>query len=204
LRNVVLRDIAMRNIQDAPLFLRLGSRLRAPADAKVEPFAGVTVENLACDGFRMPIAIAGIPGHRIADVTLRNIELVQRSVPTAQEGGGWIPTAAAFPASDAAPPEKAGDYPEAGMFGPLPARFLFARHVETLAIENLRLKSTAPAKALSAASAASEVPLFWFDDIEGARFADIQAPDGATRPICNPASPCRPSVTLSFTHRSAN
>jgi hypothetical protein len=48
------------------------------------------------------------------------------------------------------------------------------------------------------------VPLFWFDDIEGARFADIQAPDGATGPICNPASPCRPSVTLSFTHRSAN
>jgi hypothetical protein len=204
LRNVVLRDIAMRDIQDAPLFLRLGSRLRAPADAKVEPFAGVTVENLACDGFRMPIAIAGIPGHRIADVTLRNIELVQRSVPTAQEGGGWIPTAAAFPASDAAPPEKAGDYPEAGMFGPLPARFLFARHVETLAIENLRLKSTAPAKALSAASAASEVPLFWFDDIEGARFADIHAPDGAAGPICNPASPCRPAVTLSFTHRSAN
>ncbi|HWE76024.1 MAG TPA: glycosyl hydrolase family 28-related protein [Stellaceae bacterium] len=197
LKNVGIRDIAMRNIQDAPLFMRLGSRLRAPAGATVAPFTGVSVENLTCDGFRMPLAIAGIPGHRIADVTLRNIELVQHGAPATAEGGGWIPLAVGFAASEAAPPEKASDYPEAGMFGPLPARFLFARHVETLAIENLRLKTSAAAKPLPAAATASEVPLFWFDDIEGARFADIHAPDGANGPICNAASPCRPSVTLS-------
>lgn len=204
LTHVSLRDIAMRDIQDAPLFLRLGSRLRAPDGAKVEAFAGIAVENLACDGFRMPVTMAGIPGHRIADVTLRNIELVRRGVPTTQEGGGWIPLAAAFAASDAAPPEKAGDYPEAGMFGPLPARFLFARHVENLAIDGLRLKSTAAAKPLAATATTANVPLFWFDDIEGARFAEIHAPDGATGPICNPNSPCRPSVTLSGTHSRVN
>jgi polygalacturonase len=197
LKNVTIRDIAMRDIQDAPLFLRLGSRLRAPDGAKVEPFAGVTVENLTCDGFRMPMAIAGIPGHRIADITLRNIELVQRGAPSVQEGGGWIPLAVGFAKSEAAPPENAGDYPEAGMFGKLPAQFLFARHVETLTIENLRLKTSAAAQALPAASVASEVPLFWFDDIEGARFAEIHAPDGATGPICNTAAPCSPAITLS-------
>ena len=204
LTHVSLRDIAMRNIQDAPLLLRLGSRLRAPEGAKVERFAGVTVENLACDGFRMPVTIAGIPGHRIADVTLRNIELVRRAAPVPQEGGGWIPLAAAFAGSDAVPPEKAGDYPEAGMFGPLPARFLFARHVENLAIDGLRLKSTVPAKALAAATTASNAPLFWFDDIEGVRFADIHAPDGAAGPICNPNAPCHPSVTLSGTKTRVN
>jgi hypothetical protein len=195
LQNVSIRDIAMRDIQDAPLFLRLGSRLRAPQGATVAAFAGVTVENLTCDGFRMPIAIAGIPGHRIADVALRNVELVQRGVPATAEGGGWIPLAASFAKSEGAPPEKAGDYPEAGMFGPLPARFLFARHVDGLAIENLRLKTSAAAKPLPAAAATSAVPLFWFDDIESARFADIHAPDGTSGPICNAAAPCRPSIT---------
>jgi hypothetical protein len=145
----------------------------------------------------MPVTISGIPGHRIADIALRNIELVQRGAPATQEGGGWIPLAAAFAASDAAPPEKASDYPEAGMFGPLPARFLFARHIENLAIDGLRLTSTAAAKPLAASTDTSQAPLFWFDDIEGARFADIHAPDGTVGPICNPNSPCRPPVTLS-------
>jgi hypothetical protein len=113
---------------------------------------------------------------------------VQRSAPSPQEGGGWIPLAVGFAKSDAAPPENANDYPEAGMFGPLPARFLFARHVDNLAIEGLRLKTTA---------AASAAPLFWFDDIEAARFADIHVPDDATRPICNPSALCHPSVALS-------
>lgn len=196
LTNISLRDIAMRDIQDAPLFLRLGSRLRAPQGATVAPFAGITVDNLACDGFRMPVTIAGIPGHRIADVTLRHLALVQRGAPAPQEGGGWIPLAAAFAASNNAPPEKAPDYPEAGMFGPLPARFLFARHVENLAIEGLRLTAHAAAKPIAAGAATSAVPLFWFDDIIGGRFADIQAPNSA-EPICNPDAPCRPSVTLS-------
>ena len=203
LTDVSLRDIAMHNIQDAPLFLRLGSRLRAPEGAKVERFAGVKVENLACDGFRMPVTISGIPGYRIADITLRNVALTQRAAPAVQEGGGWIPAAAAFAASDAAPPEKAGDYPEAGMFGALPARFLFARHVEKLAIDGLRLSSAAAAKPLAAAATAGNTPLFWFDDIEGAHFADIHAPDGAG-PICNPDSPCRPFVTASATKTRLN
>ncbi|HEX4194622.1 MAG TPA: hypothetical protein VHY80_16050, partial [Stellaceae bacterium] len=146
----------------------------------------------------MPIAIAGIPGHRIADVTLRNVELVQRGVPATGEGGGWIPLAASFANSEAAPPEYASDYPEAGMFGPLPARFLFARHVDGLAIENLRLKANAAPKPLPAAAATSAVPLFWFDDIERARFADIHAPDGTSGPICNAAAPCRPAITPSI------
>ncbi|HEY1504250.1 MAG TPA: glycosyl hydrolase family 28-related protein [Stellaceae bacterium] len=197
LTHVSLRDITMHNIQDAPLFLRLGSRLRAPDGAKVEEYSGIIVENLACDGFRMPVTISGLPGHPIADVTLRNVELTRHGAPTVQEGGGWIPRAAAFAASDVAPPENAGDYPEAGMFGPLPARFLFARHVQNLAIDGLRLKSNAAGKPLTAAATTSTVPLFWFDDIEDARFADIEAPDGATGPICNPGSPCRLSVTAS-------
>ncbi len=204
LTHVSLRDIAMRDIQDAPLFLRLGSRLRAPDGAKVEAFAGVTVDNLACDGFRMPVTISGIPGHRIADVALRNIALVQRGTPSTQEGGGWMPLSAAFATTDAAPPEKASDYPEAGMFGPLPAHFVFARHVDNLTIDGLRLTSAATAKPLAATATTGEAPLFWFEDIQGARFADIHTPDGATGPICNPDSPCRPSVTLSGTSTRAN
>jgi polygalacturonase len=197
LKNVTIRDVAMRDIQDAPLFLRLGSRLRAPDDPTVASFSGITVENLACDGFRMPLSIAGIPGHRISDVTLRNLELVQRGAPGVEDGGGWIPLSVGFATSDAAPPEKESDYPEAGMFGKLPAQFFFARHVDGLTIDNLRLKASTAAKALPAASSSNDAPLFWFDDIERAHFAAIHTPDGATGPICNAASPCRPSIALS-------
>ena len=200
LTNVAVRGIVLRDIQDAPLFLRLGSRLRAPADARIEPFAGITVENFSCAGFRMPLTISGLPGQRIADVSLRNVELVKHRAAAAADGGGWIPEAAALAASDIAPPEKPSAYPEAGMFGPLPARFLFARHVAGLAIAGLRLKTGAPAQALATRAASSLTPLFWFQDVEGARFADIEAPEGAG-PICNTDSPCRPSVTFGSPRR---
>ena len=189
LKNVVLRDIVMENIQDAPLFLRLGERLRAFSDAAVHDFRDVTVENLKCSGFGMPIMIAGIPGHRIANVALKNIELVARSAQTAAEGGGWMAVGAPTAGSaDLVPPEAARSYPEAGMFGSLPATLVFARHVAGLAIDGLRLCTVTSDRVLAKA-AADRRPLFWFEDVEGERLAGIAVPGGKSEAICRSDRP---------------
>ncbi|HEY3919660.1 MAG TPA: glycosyl hydrolase family 28 protein [Stellaceae bacterium] len=189
LKNVVLRDIVMENIQDSPLFLRLGERLRAFSDAAVHDFRGVTVENLKCSGFGMPIMIAGIPGHRIENVTLRNIELVERSKETVPQSGGWMAVGeAAARSADLVPPEATRSYPEVGMFGPLPAKLLFARHVAGLAIDGLHLSKVTSDRELSRV-VADRRPLFWFEDLVDERLAGVAVPGGKGEAICRSDRP---------------
>jgi hypothetical protein len=193
LKNVALRDIGMRNIQDAPLFMRLGARLRAPAGAAVEAFAGITVERLACNGFGQPLTISGIPGHPITNIALRNIELTAHQGASNAAAGGWMPVGEAPLPPGNVPPEKASDYPEAGMFGALPAQFVFARHVDGLEIDGLRLKQIGADHSMPSAATATagdSRPLFWFADVQGGRFAGIEVPPGTAEPVCVSDSAC--------------
>jgi Pectate lyase superfamily protein len=186
LDNVAIRGITMQNIQDAPFFLRLGERLRAPTPgAQVASFRQVAIDDVKCYRFGMPIMISGIPGHRIEDVALRNIELVERAATAPRAGGGWMPVDRAWtPARSFAPPEDSRGYPEVGMFGPVPAKALFARHVERLTLDRLRLCRVTAQADLAASDAQDRRPFFWLQDVEDSRFAGIAIPGGASNPIC--------------------
>lgn len=196
LTNVAIRDVVMDNIQDSPLFLRLGARLRALPGAEVRDFRDVTVENLKCYGFKMPIMVCGIPDHRIANVALRNIELVERHDAGADKGGGWVAVdeaAAQLPATE--PPENERAYPEVGMFGPVPAKLMFARHVEELEVDGLSLRKVKADRDVRGATA-DRRPLFWLQDMADERFAKVEVPGGHGGPVCRSDRPVDFAVTV--------
>jgi hypothetical protein len=76
-------------------------------------------------------SVTGIPGHDVEEVALTNIRI------ETEEGGKseW---------TEPAIPEVEKSYPEARMFGRLPAHGLYCRHVTGLKLDNLRLVSVTP------------------------------------------------------------
>lgn len=151
----VLDAVTVSNITidgvSSPLFMRLGNRARSFQDGDPKPgvgtFRNVVLSNIvATHASKIGCPIAGIPGHRIENVTLRDVRLEF-------EGGGTKEDAERKPA------ELEAAYPESKMFGPLPAYGLFCRHVKNLRLYNVQL-STAQLDAR---------PQMAFDDAEDVR-----------------------------------
>jgi polygalacturonase len=128
LEDVTITNVSMRDIVTAPIFLRLGSRMRGPQGVPVGTLRRVIISDLVCSNSasRISSILSGIPGHAIEDVKLSNI-FVQH------QGGGTQEMAAVVP------PELENAYPEPGMFGPMPAHGLYARHVKNLEVTNFEV-----------------------------------------------------------------
>ena len=105
LEDVTITNISMRDIMSAPIFMRLGRRLRAPDGAAVGTLRRVIISNLVCSNSVPDLGsvISGIPGHYIEDVKISNVEI-------RHQGGGTKEDAAYQP------PEYEDIYPEPDMF----------------------------------------------------------------------------------------
>ncbi len=126
---VTVSNITMTDVR-APIFLRLGNRGRDQATPTPGSLRNVIIDNVAAVRASLACSIAGIPGHAVEHVTLSNIRM---------EFLGGNP----LHAPDTPMPEKEDRYPEALMFGPMPAYALYCRHVEGLTLSNLSV-SCAP------------------------------------------------------------
>ena len=73
--------------------------------------------------------MTGLPGHPVRDVVLRDI--------TIEHAGGCreVPPT---------PDEKPAEYPEATMWGLLPAKGFFIRHARGVELDNVTVRTTAP------------------------------------------------------------
>jgi len=129
----VLDDIQVSKvtIRDAatPFFLRLGNRGRGQKVPVPGRARNISLSDITASGGTLASSVTGIPGHPIESVRLSNIRIVMA-------GGGK--------AARIDVPEVPGDYPHAPMFGPLPASGLYARHVEGLAMKNVRFRTDQP------------------------------------------------------------
>ncbi len=105
LEDVTVTNISMRDIMSAPIFLRLGNRMRGPDNTPVGTLKRVIISNLVCSNSvsRLGSIISGIPGHEIEDVKISNIQILHQ--------GGGTREDAAFQ-----PPEYEETYPEPSMF----------------------------------------------------------------------------------------
>jgi len=128
LENVLVADVTIRDAH-TPIFLRLGNRGRGQAVPTPGVVRHVVFSNIQASGGDLASSITGLPGHPVEDVVLKNVTLTMT-------GGG--------DARAGEPPEAEADYPQASMFGPLPAFGLFARHVRGLALKNVRLRTSRP------------------------------------------------------------
>ena len=75
IEDVTITNITMRDIFNAPIFLRLASRMRGPDSAKVGELRRVIISNIVAYNVKQAVLISGVPGHYIKDIELKNIKL---------------------------------------------------------------------------------------------------------------------------------
>jgi polygalacturonase len=155
LEDVTITNITMRDIEGAPIFLRLGSRMRGPEGVPVGALRRVIISNVVCSnaGSRLSSIISGIPGHPIENVKISGIYV--------QHKGGGAKEAGAIE-----PPELETAYPEPTMFGPMPAHGFYIRHANNVQMRDIEI----------ACVKEDARPAFVLNDVVGADFSHIKIP----------------------------
>jgi polygalacturonase len=158
IEDVAITNITMRDVVNAPIFVRLGNRARGPAGTAMGAIDRVRIGNVVASNVdpRHGVLISGIPGHPIEDLRLSDIRI-------AYQGGGTEADAALEPE------EKEREYPEPDMFGNIPAYGLYARHVKGLSARDLVFTT----------DKADARPAFRFDDAAGVDLERLIVPRGA-------------------------
>lgn len=162
LEDVTISNITMRDITNAPIFLRLGARMRGPKQVPVGALRRIAISNIIAYNIdpSQGIFISGIPDHYIDDIQLNNIKLYFK--------GGGKKEAIVQPV-----PEQENEYPEPGKFGTLPAYGIYIRHVKNILLNNIDLHL------LSDDTRAA----IMMQDVQGAAFRFVQAPNKVSDPI---------------------
>jgi len=155
LEDVAITNITMREIASAPIFMRLGSRMRGPSGVPIGELRRVRISNVVCSNSvsRFGSIISGIPDHPIEDIELSDIYIQHR-------GGGTQTDAAIVPA------ERENTYPEPDMFGTMPSHGFYIRHVKGLEMSHVEIE----------AMAAEARPAFVLSDVKSTDLLRIRAP----------------------------
>jgi polygalacturonase len=155
--DIAISNITMRDVVSAPLFWRLGSRLRGPKEStKVGTLQRIVVDNLVSynTGPHISSILSGISGFPIRDVKISNVYIQHR-------GGGSAEDAKIVM------PEDAEKYPDPGMFGPTtPSQGFFLRHVNNLEMSHVEVQPATP----------DQRPSFYLEDVNRVDFIAVTAP----------------------------
>ncbi len=155
LEDVAITNVTMRDIVDVPFFIRLGSRMRGPADTPMGQLRRVLIGNVVVSNCasRQATLITGIPGHSIEDIRLNNILILHK-------GGGTEEDAAIQP------PELENAYPDPNRFGVLPAHGFYIRHVNGIEMRDVEVRTMQP----------DARPGFVLEDVTAADFTHVKIP----------------------------
>ncbi|MEO8862676.1 MAG: glycoside hydrolase family 28 protein, partial [Ginsengibacter sp.] len=125
LEDVTINNITMRDVVNDPIFIRLGARMRGPANTAVGQIRRVIISNIVSynSAGNYACTITGIPNHDVDDITLSNIKMYFKG------GGNKMQ-------SDTIP-ENEKKYPEPGMFGPNPSYGMFIRHASNIKLSDV-------------------------------------------------------------------
>lgn len=152
---VTISNVKATNVR-CPIFLRRGNR-REPADLSRNYLRNVMISNLHATGSIMTSSIGGLPGRPVEDVSLSDI-----SIESAENGKAeW---------AEREIPEVPKAYPEARMYGRMPAYGLYARHVAGLRVRGLELRC----------EEGEGRPAVVMDDVRGASIMGLAARMGKT------------------------
>jgi len=143
IEDVIVKNLTMKEVTTAPLFIRLGNRGRGPDNPPIGGVRRISISNVHVLDAEAKFAsqIVGLVGHPIEDVRLSDITIEYR-------GGGTLDDAKLEPA------ENERGYPEPSMFGPLPVYGFFVRHVAGLTVERMKVGF----------AAAEARPAVWIED----------------------------------------
>lgn len=154
LEDVTITNITMRDIVNAPIFLRLGERMRGPAGTPPGDLRRVIISNITVYNAdpKNGCIISGDKGHEIKDVILSNIRIYYKGGGTAEQALREVP---GF--------EK--EYPEPYRFGIMPSYGFFIRHVDGIQLENVEVRYIEK----------EFRPAFYLDDVRNAEFLFVKA-----------------------------
>lgn len=153
IEDVVCETLRLDDVTTAPIFLRLGARLRGPDGIAPGRLRDVTIRNVEATNVLGDYAalIVGLADHPVEDVTLENIRLGYLGGGTAEDAARPVP-------------ELDDAYPEPSMFGRTPAWGLWTRHVRGLTV-----------KGFEATTAGDGRPKWRFDDTTFSANSEIRS-----------------------------
>jgi polygalacturonase len=158
----IMEGVSVSNLivdgTESPIFIRLGNRGRAYKEGltveQVGQLRNVSINNVRVrNAGRTGCSITGLPGHPVEDVRISQFVCEQ-------VGGGTSEDA------DREVEEKAADYPEATMFGVLPAYGFYIRHAANISFDGAQLRT----------ASADARPAFRLEDVEDGIFRGMQLP----------------------------
>ena len=164
LEDITVSNITMRDISNAPIYLRLGARLRGPAPIAVGAARRIKIDNVVAHNVaaQSGVLILGVPGHAIEDVSLSNIFIDFVGGGTAAQAEREVP-------DDEAAQKQ---YPEPSMHGTMPSWGMFARHVKNLDVSHVEFRF-----------AKEDLrPTVQLDDVADAAFDAVKFPHAASAP----------------------
>jgi polygalacturonase len=176
IEDIAISNITMRDVSNAPIFLRLGARMRAPEGMAVGSLKRVHISGVVVSDAdpRYASIISGIPGHDVEDVTISDVRILYR-------GGLNLDQVAKQPAElvntffnrdgsertrePYATPEQEKGYPEPSMFGILPAYGFFIRHASGIQLHDVTVGFATEDRR----------PAFVLEDVRDASFRNVRA-----------------------------
>ena len=131
LENVTISNLVIEGPQ-VPLFIRLGNRARKYKQDVKEPGVGrirnIRISNIVATGADgTGCSITGLPGFPVADISLSHIFIESKGGGTPEDQYRQVP-------------EKEKAYPEATMFGKLPAYGFYIRHARNIRLSDVTLR----------------------------------------------------------------
>jgi len=151
LDGIAITNVTMEGTA-SPIFVRLASRNRPYKDDQVidqtSTIRNVSISHVIATGAsETGCSITGIPGHPVENIRLSNISITFKGGGTRNEFETEIP-------------EKEKSYPEATMFGNLPAYGFFIRHANEVNFSNVRLVTESE----------DSRPAIYLDDVHNSEF----------------------------------
>ena len=129
LEDVTVDNIVMKDIQNAPFFLRLGARMRGPEGTPIGALRRINISNVVIysENPQFCSMIMGIPGHPVEDIKMSNILIrIKGGAPREQ--------------AEVEVPELEKGYPDPQEFGELPAYGFFIRHAKNIELNHVEMK----------------------------------------------------------------
>lgn len=197
IEDITVDNIAMRDIWNSPIYIRLGNRARGPKELPVSvvrrvKLSNIVVKNADC---RYASILFGLEGHPIEDVTLSNIYIQYKGGLTMddvihQRGANSFFTRVNSAAHGTRQsgveqePEKPGrpnpfdvpdmekGYPEPSSHGILPAYGLFIKHAKNVRVDKVEFETLQE----------DLRPAIVLMDVDGIKFSEMQVDKSADAP----------------------
>ncbi|GLB51243.1 exo-poly-alpha-D-galacturonosidase [Neptunitalea chrysea] len=155
LEDITISNIIMKDILNAPLFFRLGSRMRGPNDLQMGTFKRILINNVSitCNSTEHSSMLMGISNHYVEDIMLSNIWISMKGNGTKQMAKIKVP-------------ELEEGYPDPQEFGTMPASGFYIRHAKNISMDNIHITYEHP----------DERPIFYIEDVSNISLDNIYLP----------------------------